>query len=626
MKFSKLPLSSSIAFVLASSFGSHALAESKLEETTIIASKIPVPIREVGASVTVINQDTIELSGYTSVEELLRTQLSISATNSGGAGTATSVRIRGEEGYRTLVLIDGIETSDPSGTQVGPQIQHLRTASGIGRIEVLRGPQGFIYGADAGGVINILTKESEEAFEAKVGIESGKYNSGNFDAYIAGSNDAVNYFVSGSKQKTDGFNSRSADFSEDADGYENVSLHAKLGVNITDSISFTLVARDVDAQTEFDSCGRFDEDFNFLFTNNCDGDFQQSNLKGTFNFENETTSQTASYAYTDVERESFADGTSTFQIDGEIDKYEYLGSYTLSEEFTLVTGADKKTETIVSSGTESDRDQLGIFSELQSKLGNFFFSIGARYDDNDDFGEHISARASAAYIVPMGNNELKFRSSVGNGFRAPSLSEIAYNNTNAFGAAAEIELQEEKSRGYDLGVEFYTAAGASYKLGIFKQDIDNEIFFDLVQFSGYLQADEGGLSRGVELEIEQPASKYLTILFNATYNDTETTGGLQRIRRPEIFGNLGLESHLFDGKLDVLANLRISRNAENEAFGIGRLPLEDYEVVDLSARYTINENLSVFGRVQNLFDDEYEEIGGFNASRRAAYVGVDFSF
>src|SRR5690606_17824284 len=99
--------------------------------------------------------------------QLLRSQAGISVSNSGGAGKQTALRIRGEEGFRTLVLIDGVEVSDPTAPQVGPLVENLTAGSEIERIEVLRGPQGFIYGADAGGVIQVVTRRAQEGLQGQ---------------------------------------------------------------------------------------------------------------------------------------------------------------------------------------------------------------------------------------------------------------------------------------------------------------------------------------------------------------------------------------------------------------------------------------------------------------------------
>ena len=114
-------------------------SENRLEEIIVVSSRVPMPLREIGTSVSAITGSEIQFRGYTSLYDVLRTQPGVAVTNTGGMGAPSSVRIRGEEGYRTRAYIDGIDISDPSGIQISPNFEHLMSA-GINRVEILRGP------------------------------------------------------------------------------------------------------------------------------------------------------------------------------------------------------------------------------------------------------------------------------------------------------------------------------------------------------------------------------------------------------------------------------------------------------------------------------------------------------
>ncbi|GAA5316325.1 MAG: TonB-dependent receptor [Candidatus Pelagadaptatus aseana] len=579
-----------------------------------------MPVRQVGTSVSVLDAADIEARGYSSVADVLRTQPAIGVSNSGGQGKATALRIRGEEGYRTLVLMDGVEISDPTGTQVGPQIQHLMSA-GISRIEILRGPQGMMYGADAGGVINITTGQVDEGLAGGFTAETGRYGTEQYSGYLGAGNELGDVYISVSDYQTDGFSALKSDASKDEDGYDNETYHVKVGLNLNEQWRLQGVYRDVSSISLFDSTSG---------SNNRKSNYDEKTYRVSLNYSGEVFSHTLAVANTDVLRENFADGVSSFATNGDIDKLEYLGSAKLSEVLSLVYGAESETEEITtSSGDVEQRDQLSGYLELQSQFDNrLFFTAGVRHDDNDDFGEHTSYRLTSAYVVDFADGSmLKYKASYGTGFRAPSLSEIAYNNGPfAFAPASETTLTEETSEGFDVGIEYVTADNSRIELVYFDQEIKDELYFDLSGFSGYLQAEGISRSKGVEASLDSPITDRLNLFANYTYNDSHNPDGENRIRRPVHLANLGVNYDIIPSRWSVTMNVRASRDAENEIFGVGYVELDDYEVIDISTNFQVTDYAEVYARVENATDEDYEEVTGYNVAGAAAYAGVRMKF
>lgn len=594
----------------------HAENESrnKLEELIVIGSRVPVPLRQVGTSVSVVSKQDIEQLGFTSLYDVLRTQPGIGVTNQGGVGSITSLRIRGEESYRTRFYLDGIDISDTSSPQVSTRVEHLLSA-GIDRVEVLRGPQGLMYGADAGGVVNITTGKPGPGLGGEVSAEGGRYGTQQFSGNLAGGTDAIDFSLIASDLDTDGFNAKTTDTDlRDDDGYENTTLHGRVGWNITEDLRLSLVGRDVEGNNDYDDC---------FGTDDCREDFEQTIWRTAVNYQLGRFSHELAYNHSDLERKYYSDGLFSFENGGELERITYLGSFDGGNALKLVYGTDFVNEEVDSDAPDNDRDQQGYYLEYQGGFSDsLFVTAGARYDDNDDFGSHTSYRLSGAYLIPVSDGEIKLRATYGTGFRAPSLSEISTNfQPWTLPPAFGYELSEEETEGYDLAISWATDAGLYLEAVYFDQEISDEIVYDNNSF-GYLQVNGDTDSTGVELAAEVPLFQALFLSANYTYTDSQDVNGDQRVRRPEHMANLGISWRALSERLVLGMNMRLS----HDAVDIDGSEIDDYEVMDINASFLLGQGLSIYGRVENVTDEDYEEVPTYNTSGAAGYIGMRYTF
>jgi vitamin B12 transporter len=269
-----------------------------------------------------------------------------------------------------------------------------------------------------------------------------------------------------------------------------------------------------------------------------------------------------------------------------------------------------------------ERNNVGFFGEILSDFSDsWYFTAGARHDDNDDFGSNTSYRISSVRLIDVANaGTLKFKASIGTGFRAPSPYEIAYNTGPwASAPASLVSLQQERSKGYEAGAEWLAINGLRLEAVYFDQRVDDAIIFDLNGYSGYLQDAGRSTSRGIELSTEVQLSATLSLQANYTWNDTNRPDGTQRLRRPENLANAGLRWQL-QPKLALNAFVRASHNAVDQDFS-GVVVLDDFSVLDLNASYSVSDSLQLYGRLENALAERYEEVTGYNTSGTAAFVG-----
>ena len=155
----------------------------------------------------------------------------------------------------------------------------------------------------------------------------------------------------------------------------------------------------------------------------------------------------------------------------------------------------------------------------------------------------------------------------------------------------------------------------------FDQEVKNAIYFDLAGFSGYLQDIGASNSEGVELGIDLTMTDSLRLTSNYTFNETKRPNGLQRLRRPEKLANVGLFYSGVGDRLKLNAFYRISQDSIDELNGTS-VGLDDFQVLDLSASYDVNDSFRIYTRVENALDEDYQEVTGFFSPQRAIYVGI----
>ena len=542
-------------------------SQDSIEELVVVGNRFPVPRRQLATSVSVVDAQQIRDYGSFTLTDILRQTAAVGASSNGGVGSLSTLRIRGEQGFRTLTVFDGMRLSDPSGTQVAAPIEHL-LASEIGRIEVLRGPQGLSYGADAGGVINISSAPNQNGFSGAIDAQGGARGTQQLSTQLGFGGERVDVSLAASDFGTDGFNSRLSDTDLlDDDGYDNETIHARVGVKLTESLDLELVRRETSSESQF------------------------------------------------------SEGVSAFGAAGELERWEYQLGLSDLPGFDLIAGVDLEREV---NGAD-DRDNSGVYAEVLSDFSErWFITLGFRQDDNEDFGEFTSYRLSSAYLIDLGGNTLKLKGAGGRGFRAPSRDEISYNEGPwASPPAAGLALNAEQSSGFEFGFE-YSADRYVVELVAFQQDVEDAIDFDLAGFSGYLQFEGRNRSEGIELVTRASLTETLSATANFTLNKTKRANGLARLRRPEQMLNLGLSYLDPAGKLRINAFYRHSQNAIDEQAGT-LIDLDDFGVLDLNASYTLREGVELYVRLENSIDEQYREVGDYRSANRGAFAGVRLS-
>lgn len=587
----------------------------ELVPVEIEASRIPTDPAKTGASLTILTSEDLAKFGTRPLGEILRQVPGVHFARSGPRGSANTISIRGATATYMLVRIDGINVSDPSTSQVQPLVQHILT-SDIERIKILRGSQSSLYGGQAvAGVIEITTKDGvTEGDAATVTLEGGSYDT--FRGVISGSQSGEKGSVRASVEVLNSNCFSAADENDgatEADGYENTTAMVRGSYDLTDAITLKGLIRYVDFMNEFDGFA-FGSGPADAVGEETSGDQLQVavGLSGVA-FDGRQVHD-LNVTYFENERDTVGSFPSMFS--GDRIEIDYLTSHELSETVTLLFGANGFEETAdPGSGTEESSTIVGGFLQAEVQPSEaLLFSVTGRLDDHSDFGSEATWRTTASFQAA---EQTRLRGSAGSGFRAPSLFELF---DASFGNP---DLEPETSLGWDVGVD-QSFAEERWNVGVtfFDLTIDDRIEF--VFPAGYSTVDGESQSQGIEASISGQLTEVLSLLASYTYlSEAESASGDPLLRVPE--NDLALSLIYLKDALTVSATANyISGVFDIDNTGASSsIELPSYWVVDAFASYQVSERLKVHARIENLFDEQYQEISGYGTADLSFYAGVE---
>jgi vitamin B12 transporter len=613
-------------------------AQEQGEPIIITATKIATPLREIGSSVSLLTKTDLDRLGDAFAVDALRTLPGVAVSQNGGPGGLASIRIRGEEAYRTLVLIDGIRVSDAAAPQVASNLTSALSAD-IGRIEVVRGTQSLLYGADAvGGVVQILTPDPALGLGFAGAAQGGAYQTKSGSAALLYGGTGWGGTLQTSYYKSGGFSAKEGDPAlDDPDGLEAYAIHGKMAVELGANFRLEGVGRTASSSAEFDGSSAFPP-FSPADPNRLLKSRETAGRLGLVNIAADGRVRTElAYIYSASRRSDLANGLPFAfgsKFDGTRRRIELQSTIALSPSQSVLVGGDQEALTAQTDAFKGHTSEYGVYGEWQAGFGGqLFTTLGARFDHGREFSDHVSGRASAAYLFTViGGEDSRLHTSIGTGFREPSLFEQATNQ-----AAALPAPHEEKSRGLDFGVsQSLWSRAIELDVTYFDQTIANEIRFDNVGFSGYFQSAGRSRSKGVEVALHAERRVHLgwltAVRLDAAYTYTDARvhspdpeNGLARVRRPRHISSTNLTVVFGDDRAELTLAERAAEDTQ-DGFREFRTRLDDYGAMDLVARYRFSPSAEMFVKGVNLTDEQYEEVAGFATSDAAVYAGFRVSW
>ena len=587
----------------------------ELHQYAVVANRTEVPIEQVGSSVEILTSVDFDPLNQPFLLEAMRMVPGFYLRNNGGPGQVFGITTRGLNTNRPVVLIDGIEVSNPASGEI-INFGTLATSQ-IDRVEILKGSQSTLYGADAlAGVISISSKDGRGEPGSALNLMAGSHDTFQVEASTWGKASGWNYHVSLSYYDSEGYSVQPTDLGDawaDEDLYRNFNGLINVSYQVSDSSSIQVLSYYVDSKAEYDP-GNPDYIFGMPFADNYTIT-EQLFTKARLSFQaHETWQSTLSAGYNTTD--SFSMSSSPFASDGDRLEAEWINNVDVSDRYQLVAGVEYEKEEHKSDAGK--RHETSLF--LENIIGNnspLALTVGARIDDNSVYGENSTYRGTFSHILKDTDDLfLKMRGSFGTSFQAPTFFHL-------FSFYGNPDVKPESGQGLDIGFEGTFRGGpVSFGLTFFDYRVEDKITFDGSR-NGFINQDTYE-SSGLEATARIEFGPSLALQLSHTYADAEYQDGTEAERVPRNLSSANLHWRIPEKKLGI----NISSYFVGSQYSLrgDRDKMPSYAVVNCSATYSVGQETDIWLRIDNLFNRDYQEVMDFNAPGLSVYAGWNFEF
>jgi vitamin B12 transporter len=571
------------------------------DTVVVTATRSPLPLSQVLADMSVLERDAIERSGASCVADLLARLPGVEFSRNGGPGTVTGVFVRGGESRHTAVFIDGVRVDSQA---TGGAMWEMLPVEQVERIELLRGPAAAIYGSDAvGGVVQIITRQGKGAPRATAAVTMGARSLRQGQVSLAGAAGPVDYALSASHGRSDGFNARPvATANPDIDGWRRRTVQGRAGWQITPGQRLEGGVLSTRLTGQYDG-GRTTDDVS------------------DYALRTATLGWSSHWAAGSDTRVTVGQSRSTYETQPSYYRSETtLRNFLLRHE-ELVAGQhlsvslERRDDHLLNPATafaatlEGERTQDAIALGWRTDIGAHGLQAHLRYDDDTEFGGEGTGSLAWGWNFAPG---FRVTASAATSFRAPTL----YQRFSEYGTAT---LQPEAGRNVEAGLR-WAAGGHELSATLWRNRLRQLIAFGA---AGPCASTFGCYENIGRAQYEGLTLAGRTTLgawsLNASvdwHDPRNLDTGLVLVRRARQLANLGVQT-TWGGwllGLDVqAAGARFDNTANTQRMG-------GYALVNLSVAKPLGAGLVLEGRIDNAGDKAYEVARTYANARRAAQV------
>lgn len=607
----------SVSSVFAQEVTNDSTETQHLDEVVVSDTRFPIKREQSGKTVIRIDREELARHAARPLASLINSHSGIEIAGSRGRnGEVLGVFARGGRGRQVLVLIDGVRVSDPSSFSQEYDLRYLST-NDVESIEIIKGATSTLYGSNAAtAVISITTRKAgknplEGEFRASAGTNlpassrGGGLGSFTQSARLGGQQAGWNYSAGISHSRSEDLSSLATTEAEE-DVFSrfrtNLSIGRRLGKNSSLRFygNYTKLSSDYD-----DAFAQSDAPFQFL------SEQKRAGLQGTFALS--TTGQLhLNGAYTTYDSENFSAFPNTFR--GRNTVVDIYYKHKFGNSLYALGGLQYNKEQALMANEPFFTNSDPYLNITYISGANFNLNAGARLNHHSAYGDHLVYSLNPSYVLSLPEGYLKLLGSYATAYITPSISQLY----GVFGANEN--LQPETNATFETGLEWKHADRLRLSALYFKREEENFIIFD-GQNNEYRNSTDLIEAQGVEVEgLWSPEE---AINFRANYTFTDRTGD-NAIRIPAHKGNLEANYYWKPHALVSLTYAYTGKRTDTNFSDFTDVELEAYTLWGLYISHKfLEEKLTVFGQIENLLNEEYTEILGFETRGRNFLFGIN---
>lgn len=635
-----------VATALAAHAQKDTLSGKALDEVTVTANKFEQKQNTTGKVVTVVTKEQLEKSAGKTVSQILNEQAGVVINGAYNApGSVQTIYMRGANPGRVLVLIDGVPVNDPSFINNEYDVNFF-SINEVERIEICRGAQSTLYGSDAvAGVINIITINNNitKPFNVKATAAYGSFNTFKGNVQLYGKEKKFTYNVRYARLQTKGFSSAydsTAKGSFDKDAYEGNVASAAVTYQLSNKAWVRAFTQYSGYEADIDAA---------IFTDDRDYTIDNSThaTGAGFHFKNDVVMLQANYQYTDYKRNYLNDsghvsGFSKFESNtfkGRTHFAEMFAGIKLGSGFTLLQGGDYRwgvmNNDYLSLGSfgpfatkfrDTSASQSSVYSSLMFSSNNkkFHAEVGGRLNVHSRYGSNHTYTFNPVYNI---TDNYRISGSIATGFKSPSIYQLydaSVGNRN---------LEPEKSKNYEIGFT-QRHSKVSNRIVYFYREIENGTDFNYVTFKYFNFVKQ--IVRGAEYELVLKPTDKFTFTANYTYlssnENTQSRATFKDtaynylLRRPKHNINFNAGYQFTTALFASVGGKYVGNRKDAGGYMANDTELDSYFILNAYAEYKLKKYFRFFADAQNVTDQQFFDIRGYNAMPFMLTAGVTFNW